>query len=195
MSPTTPSNTTRMAHGSSLSKFVPPRPATCLEEFSSLIPPNVSPIPTPKQKKVFVYLNDVSSANGATRYVPGSFRNISCVIDKLGGYNHYGMSQRVPSQMIEDCYPGSSIIQEGVAGTVVLEDTRGWHSGLPLLSGYRHVVQYEFASSTYRFPDQFPPQLKLPASLLPGAVQMAAARLGKRLFQRFTFTGRLQPAR
>jgi hypothetical protein len=40
---------------------------------------------------------------------------------------------------------------EGRAGTIVLEDTRGFHAGVTLKSGYRQLMQWEFASSNYRY--------------------------------------------
>ena len=40
---------------------------------------------------------------------------------------------------------------EGKAGTILIEDTRGFHAGTKLKRGYRQLLQWEFAISSFRY--------------------------------------------
>merc|ERR1712166_1389163 len=82
------------------------------------------------------------------RYIPGSFKDISNVILKD---SRYEVSSRVEDSVIQTLYPGKEKYMEGLAGTILLEDTRGFHAGTPLQQGYRQLVQWEFAISNYRY--------------------------------------------
>jgi len=88
-----------------------------------------------KWLKVFVYLNDVNSENGPHAFVTGSHRDWK-VNDK---------GTRVAEEQIVDSY-GKKAIQIFTAprGTVIFEDTRGFHRGTPLISGHRLVLQLQF---------------------------------------------------
>ena len=99
--------------------------------------------------KIFVYVNNVFKANGAHRYIPGSFKDISHVLELKHG--DYEVSNRVSEEEIQKLYPGKETYMEGPAGTILLEDTRGFHAGVPLKEGYRQLMQWEFAISNYRY--------------------------------------------
>ena len=64
--------------------------------------------------------------------------------------SRYEVSSRVEDSVIQTLYPGKEKYMEGLAGTILLEDTRGFHAGTPLQQGYRQLVQWEFAISNYR---------------------------------------------
>jgi hypothetical protein len=85
--------------------------------------------------KVFVYLNDVNLDNGPHAFVAGSHRNWK-VNDK---------GTRVSEEQIINSY-GEKAIQIFTAprGTVIFEDTRGFHRGTPLVSGHRLALNLEF---------------------------------------------------
>ena len=99
--------------------------------------------------KVFVYVNDVYKDNGAHRYIPGSFKNIAPVLKFKA--NAYEVSNRIEDSIIQTLYPGKETYMEGQAGTVVFEDTRGFHAGTPLKKGYRQLMQLEYAVSNFRY--------------------------------------------
>ena len=88
-----------------------------------------------KWLKVFVYLNDVTMVNGPHAFVSGSHR----------GWKINNKSSRVSEQEIIAAY-GEYSIKSFTAprGTVIFEDTRGFHKGTPLLSGHRLVLQLQF---------------------------------------------------
>lgn len=88
-----------------------------------------------KWLKVFVYLNDVNLNNGPHAFVAGSHRNWK-VNDK---------GTRVTEEQIVNSY-GEKMLQIFTAprGTVIFEDTRGFHRGTPLVFGHRLVLQLQF---------------------------------------------------
>ena len=98
--------------------------------------------------KLFLYLNDVTKENGAHRYIPGSFKNLDPVLSRIKSYS---ASTRIDDRVMEELYPGKSRYMEGKSGTIILEDTRGFHAGTALKSGYRHLMQWEFAISSFRY--------------------------------------------
>lgn len=102
--------------------------------------------------KVFLYLNDTNRSNGAHRYIPGSFKNFTPLLPTILKYNkEYRFGHRISDAQIEHMYPGKLMYMEGAAGTIVLEDTRGFHSGTFVKEGYRQVMQLEFAVSDYKY--------------------------------------------
>jgi hypothetical protein len=88
-----------------------------------------------KWLKVFVYLNDVTLVNGPHAFVAGSHRD----------WKVNNKSSRVLEQEVIAAY-GENAIKSFTApkGTVIFEDTRGFHKGTPLLSGHRLVLQLQY---------------------------------------------------
>jgi len=88
-----------------------------------------------KWLKVFVYLNDVDSLNGPHAFVATSHRN----------WKINNKSSRVADEEITQAY-GSDKVQifEAPKGTVIFEDTRGFHRGTPRIKGHRLVLQIQF---------------------------------------------------
>ena len=88
--------------------------------------------------KIFVYLNDVSELNGPHCFVKKSHINIGTI--------GRGAFERESDQTIEKHYSKENIIMHtGKQGTLIIEDTRGYHKGLPVVSGERIILQLEYA--------------------------------------------------
>ena len=95
--------------------------------------------------KVFVYLNDVTEDNGPHQYIAGS--NKDYLQHVPAGYK---FSQRLSDEYLAASYDQSRFRSfTGRKGTVVIEDTSGFHKGKPLISGCRLILQLEFAASLY----------------------------------------------
>lgn len=90
--------------------------------------------------KVFVYLNDVTTDNGAHMFVARS---------------HSSMPVKTHSSRIDDGTLRKSVEAEdiwlltGPAGTLIFEDTRGLHRGAPLTEGFRFALQLEFSLNSF----------------------------------------------
>ena len=106
-----------------------------------------------KWLKVFVYLNDVNLTNGPHAFVTGSHKY----------WKVNNKSSRVTELQILDAY-GEKAINTFTAprGTVIFEDTRGFHRGTPLTSGHRLVLQiqfnfdeFELGKSKIKLPQEF----------------------------------------
>jgi hypothetical protein len=94
--------------------------------------------------KFFVYLTDVTPANGPHCYIAGShrgFRNIKLQRDG-----------RFSDAEIKAYYPSEEVQIVGQKGTVFVADTKGFHKGLPLESGERLIFQLEFSNSLFGAP-------------------------------------------
>jgi hypothetical protein len=104
--------------------------------------------------KVFVYINNVDLTNGPHAFVEKSHMNWK-VNDK---------STRVTEDEILSAY-GQKAIKSFTAarGTVIFEDTRGFHRGTPLLVGHRLVLQLQFNLDTFSLGKS---EIKLPESYL-----------------------------
>jgi hypothetical protein len=88
-----------------------------------------------KWLKIFVYINNVNLDNGPHAFVSGSHQNW-LVNDR---------SSRVSEEKIVDAYGQHAIkIFTAPRGTVIFEDTRGFHRGTPLLSNHRLVLEIQF---------------------------------------------------
>ena len=88
--------------------------------------------------KVFVYLNDVTYRNGPHCFVKHSHREVGSV--GRGAYT------RESDDTILRHYPKEHIVMhEGRRGTLVIEDTRGYHKGLPVIDGERIMLQFEYS--------------------------------------------------
>lgn len=94
--------------------------------------------------KVFIYLNDVDENNGAHSYVRGSINNL-----KLPDV--YRISQRLSDDYIKKNYGENVLTLTGRRGTMIFENTYGFHKGCPIKKGYRLMLQLQFASSTSFF--------------------------------------------
>lgn len=96
--------------------------------------------------KVFIYLSDVGMENGPHSYIEASH------IDEAHTLG-VDLSKRIPDDEIARYYDAERIkTLVGPAGTITFGDTSCVHKGLPLKSGYRVMLQLEYAASLYLSP-------------------------------------------
>ena len=96
--------------------------------------------------KIFIYLCDVDDNNGPHFYVKGSLNNM--ITPK-----EYKPSDRLPDNYINKVYGKNVLKICGKKGTVIFEDTNGFHKGSPLKNkdSYRFMLQLEYGCSTKIF--------------------------------------------
>lgn len=94
-----------------------------------------------KWVKVFYFLTDVDERTGAHLFIPGSQSDGAIPSDILRkGYS------RLADEEVARAFPKNSwASMQGAAGTILLEDTRGLHKGMPLLEGHRLVLQFQYS--------------------------------------------------
>ena len=94
-----------------------------------------------KWLKIFIYLNDININNGPHCYVKGSQNKI--INNKI---------TRESDNFIKNNYNPNDIIYHcGKKGTVIFENTRGYHKGTPVINDERLILQLEFAINPYCF--------------------------------------------
>jgi len=98
--------------------------------------------------KVFFYLNDVSRSNGAHLFIPGTHSDRGIPRKLLdSGYTRLEddwVARYLPPRTWEEI--------EGPTGTILLEDTRGLHKGIPVISGHRVVLQFQYSVDLFGAP-------------------------------------------
>ena len=95
--------------------------------------------------KVFVYLTDVEPDNGPHTYIAGSARDYQQHVPQ-----DYKISQRLSDEYLREQYPDEKFVtMTGPKGTVLIEDTSGFHKGEPVVKGHRLMLQLEYACSLY----------------------------------------------
>ena len=88
--------------------------------------------------KIFIYIKDVNIVNGPHVFVKKSHTNVGTV--------GRGAFVRESDETIKKNYPNDDIVTHiGKSGTIIFEDTRGYHKGLPVVEGERVLLQLEFA--------------------------------------------------
>jgi Phytanoyl-CoA dioxygenase (PhyH) len=96
--------------------------------------------------KVFIYLTDVTEDNGPHVFIEGSH------IDEAHTLG-VPITDRIPDLDITKYYAAERIkTLLGPAGTITFADTSGVHKSLTVRSGYRLMLQLEYASSLYLSP-------------------------------------------
>jgi hypothetical protein len=98
--------------------------------------------PVSHQFKAICYLNDVDSFNGPFQYIKGSHRKLEVIVSYLKGV-FYPKQYRFSSDDVENYLETSNKkITEvlGKKGTLAFADTKGIHTGKPLLNGERYVL-------------------------------------------------------
>jgi ectoine hydroxylase-related dioxygenase (phytanoyl-CoA dioxygenase family) len=90
--------------------------------------------------KIFIYLNDVTVENGCHRFINNSFKNKPQIKNHKGG-------QRICDEKIKKIF-GEDCIRnlEGKKGTIIIENTRNFHSGSPCIEGHREIFQLFYTS-------------------------------------------------
>jgi hypothetical protein len=105
--------------------------------------------------KFFVYLTDVTADSGPHCFVAGSHRTGAIprsFLDK--GY------ARLPDSEVQREFTDDAI-KTFVAprGSIIAEDTRGLHKGLPVLRGDRLMLEFEFSNSLFGGAVAYPAKL------------------------------------
>jgi len=95
--------------------------------------------------KVFIYLNDVTDLNGPHCYVKGAINNIITP-------PNYKPSDRLSDNYLELVYGKENMLTiNGNKGTIIFENTHGFHKGKPIISGYRFMLQLQYVGSANFF--------------------------------------------
>ena len=99
----------------------------------------------PKWLKVFVYLTDVGSENGPHSFIEGTHRRFGIPFAlRSKGY------VRLTDEEISNHFSKERIVElTGKRGTVIVEDTRGLHKGVPVITGDRLILQFEYCVSLF----------------------------------------------
>lgn len=117
-----------------------------------------------KWLKFFIYLTDVTPRSGPHCFVPGSHKRNGQPRDLLQrGY------ARIADEEIARHYP-DFVEFTGPRGTIIAEDTRGFHKGKNLEEGDRLVLEFEFCDCLFGGAFERPP---LPANRIPAVEQLA----------------------
>ena len=105
-----------------------------------------------KWLKYFIYLTDVSSLNGPHTFVKKSHKNkgIPWSLRKKG-------YERVPDDKIHEQYGDANICEIlGKKGDLIIEDTRGYHKGKPVIKDDRLMLEIQFTDTTLFKKNNFP---------------------------------------
>lgn len=101
-----------------------------------------------KWLKVFYFLSDVDEESGPHVFIQGSHRDNGIPKEFLReGYTRFS-DELVESRFSRDDW---SVIT-APAGTILIEDTRGLHKGLPVVSGHRAVLQFQYSVDLFGSP-------------------------------------------
>lgn len=98
--------------------------------------------------KIFFFLTDVTPRTGAHVFLPGTQRDgaIPLALRKQG-------YARMTDDDVRASYPEEAWTTiGGPRGTILLEDTRGIHKGLPVLEGHRLVLQFQYSQDLFGSP-------------------------------------------
>jgi ectoine hydroxylase-related dioxygenase (phytanoyl-CoA dioxygenase family) len=101
--------------------------------------------------KVFIYLTDVDEASGPHEFIAGSNADYAQV-----SKNRLRSSKRLSDRYLESVYPKDRFRQfTATRGSIILEDTSGFHKGNPVVSGHRLMLQLEYVSSLFGAPGHY----------------------------------------
>lgn len=96
--------------------------------------------------KVFIYLSDVGKKNGPHRYIEGSINNIKKP-------ERYSIHRRLTNEFVEKNYNDKIKVFTGGKGTILIENTNGFHAGSSVKKGNRLILQLQYASTLYPLSD------------------------------------------
>ena len=98
--------------------------------------------------KVFIYLTDVDEQSGPHEFIAGSNADYALV-----SKNKQRSSRRLSDEYLESIYPKDRFKKfTATRGSIILEDTSGFHKGNPVVDGHRLMLQLEFVSSLFGTP-------------------------------------------
>ena len=130
--------------------------------------------------KLFIYLNDVTSKNGAFSYVPGSHKILDILhramhdraipplaIRDLSSLRDYcasnapglledqqALADRMFGSIDSDTAACGPYSLEGPAGTLIIFDERGMHRGGDISEGYRSILRISLKQETFGNPSE-----------------------------------------
>jgi len=98
--------------------------------------------------KIFIYLTDVDESNGPHQFIAGSNVDYGDVVRQP-----YRSSKRREDRELLDAF-GSERLRVFTAprGSVLFEDTSGFHKGTTVSSGHRMLLQLEYVSTLFASP-------------------------------------------
>jgi hypothetical protein len=94
--------------------------------------------------KIFVYLTDVDEASGPHAFIRGSHRTIGQKICRDGRFSN--------DEVFAMYSKSDEMIFTAPSGTVILEDTLGFHKGVPATQGHRFILEYELSINHFGYP-------------------------------------------
>lgn len=95
--------------------------------------------------KLFIYINDVGDNNGPHTYIKKSLKNIVDT-DILKKYK-YTPSKRLDENVFTKYVKNDIINIVGEEGTLIIENTKGFHKGTNVKQGKRFLLQFLFGTS------------------------------------------------
>lgn len=118
--------------------------------------------------KFFIYLSDVDSETGAHSYIQGSHSH-----HKPKAFHR---SQRYEREDLRRYYGADNeIVFAAPAGTILVEDTTGFHRGMDPIRGYRLLLQMQYSAVDIPHAEEFfnrVPKVEIPG-LAPGIAAIA----------------------
>jgi ectoine hydroxylase-related dioxygenase (phytanoyl-CoA dioxygenase family) len=98
-----------------------------------------------KWLKIFIYLTDVGQENGPHSFVRGTHRTGAIPLDVLRrGY------VRLSDEDVSALYSENDILSfTAPRGSIIVEDTRGFHKGVNVLGDSRLILQLQFSNSLF----------------------------------------------
>lgn len=98
-----------------------------------------------KWVKIFFYLTDVTPTTGAHMFLPGTHRDNAIPTSvRKQGYS------RISDNDVRSVFPEQRWKTiSGPKGTILIEDTRGIHKGLPVIEGHRLVLQFQYSQNLF----------------------------------------------
>lgn len=95
--------------------------------------------------KVFFYLTDVTPTTGAHVFLAGTHKDNALPTSvRKCGYS------RMSDEFVEAKFPANARKTiSGRRGTILIEDTRGIHKGLPVVEDHRLVLQFQYSQNLF----------------------------------------------
>ena len=101
--------------------------------------------------KLFFYLTDVGEDNGPHEFVAGSNADYA-----EHSPTKLRSSKRLDDERLQRSYPKERFRRfTGPRGSLIVEDTSGFHKGSPVRAGHRLMLQLEYATSLYGSPGAY----------------------------------------
>ena len=98
--------------------------------------------------KIFVHLTDVNDDSGPHVFIEGSNADYATVSG-----NRLRASRRLSDEYLRSVYAQERFRTfTAPRGTILFEDTSGFHRGTPVISGHRLMLQFEFANTLFGSP-------------------------------------------